>query len=57
MFAAIIVIIVLAIIYLLYKQNFSIYTSGASQRYATEFSSTNQMDKEYNENFRMPLNL
>ncbi len=39
---AIMVIIVIAIIYFLTKQNFSLYTSGATQRYASEFTSTNQ---------------
>ena len=40
--ALIIAVIVIAIFYVLFKQNFTVYTSGATQRYASEFSSTSQ---------------
>jgi len=35
-------IFVIYLIYLKNTQDFSVYTSGATQRYATEFTSTNQ---------------
>ena len=62
----IITLILIAIIYVLTKQNFTVYTSGATQRYATEFSSTNQGPQIYTklafnpdskEEFNMRLNL
>lgn len=39
---AIIIILVLYVLYKWYYQNFSIYTSGSLQRYASVLSSTNQ---------------
>jgi di/tricarboxylate transporter len=44
---AIIIFLVLAIVYITQKQNFSVYTSGALQRYASEFTSTNQSPQIY----------
>jgi len=38
----VIVFLVLAIIYITQKQNFDVYTSGAGQRFFSEFTSTNQ---------------
>ena len=37
-----VVLLVLLIIYFVFKQDFAVYTSGASQRFASEFTSTNQ---------------
>ncbi len=48
---AMIALLVLLILYYLFKQNFvttPLYTSGATQRYASEFSSTNQEPSIYN---------
>lgn len=36
------VVVILVLLYFIMKQNFTVYTSGASQRYAAEFTSTNQ---------------
>lgn len=44
---AIIIFLVLGIIYITQKQNFSAYTSGALQRYASEFTGTNQSPQIY----------
>lgn len=46
---AIIIVLIFYILYLLYGQHFTnLYTSGARQRYASEFSSTNQGPTIYN---------
>lgn len=42
-----IVFLLFSIIYITQKQNFEVYTSGAKQRYASEFSSTNQGPQIY----------
>ena len=44
---AIIIFLVLGIIYITQKQNFDVYTSGSLQRYASEFTGTNQSPQIY----------
>lgn len=44
---AIIIFLVLGIIYITQKQNFGVYDSGALQRYASEFTGTNQSPQIY----------
>lgn len=41
-FGIIFVVLIIAIIYFVSKQGFTVYTSGSTQRYASEFTSTNQ---------------
>lgn len=40
--AIIIAVLIIAIFYFLFAEKFALYTSGASQRYLSEFTSTNQ---------------
>lgn len=42
LYALIIIVVISIIFYYFYMQKFIIYTSGAQQRYASEFTSTNQ---------------
>lgn len=44
---SIIILLLISIVYITQKQNFSTYTSGALQRYASEFTSTNQSPQIY----------
>ncbi len=54
---AIIIFLVLGIIYITQRQNFDVYTSGSLQRYASEFTGTNQSPQIYTKlAFNSPLN-
>lgn len=44
---SIIVFLLISIVYITQRQNFSTYTSGAQQRFASEFTSTNQSPSIY----------
>ncbi len=41
-FVVLTIVIVIILFYFILKQNFKIYTSGAHQRYSSEFTGTNQ---------------